>query len=139
MEPSQEDLGIVRQWFVAFKKTPPRSWLHRVFCPIGFTHCYLMGFDRRLDYGIAIETTFERTDIRVITLEELDSIVPIAIAQGNVLVYRTPSKRVSQFGRHFSCVGLISHILGIESRWICTPNRLYQELIRLGAVEVSDA
>lgn len=138
MEPSPEDIGIVREWFVAFKKSPPRNWLHRVFCRRGFTHCYLMGFDRRSGFGVTLETLFWKTEIRIVTSAELDVIVPMAIQQGQVLVYRAPPHPVSEFHRHFSCVGIVCHILGIRSKWVFSPSRLYQELKRLGAVELRD-
>ena len=97
-----------------------------------------MGFDRRNGIGITIETLFWKTEIRIVTLPELDVIVPMAIQQGQVLVYRAPPHPVSEFYRHFSCVGIACHILGIRSKWVFSPSRLYRELKRLGAVELSD-
>ena len=138
MEPTPADVGIVTEWFIGFSKGKPRNWIHRLLCPQGLTHVYLCGYDRRLNVGICVEVLFHKTETRLLTAEELDQILGYTMENGVLLAYRVEKERISTFHRHFSCTAVIAHMLGVEYNWILTPNALREQLMRQGAVEISD-
>lgn len=135
--PPPADVGIVREWIVGFKTPKPQNWFHGILCRGGFTHCYLLGLDRRSGAILSIETLLNFTDVRLITQPELDAIIPTLLEHGPLLFYRSAGTKGSNFLRPFSCVATISHALGIRLRPLANPQDLYQALIADGATVIT--